>query len=60
MPKTRDADQALPIRVRAMLTLSPQQAALIDEVRGAIPFSTWCRDACVRVATAAKAAKEPR
>lgn len=39
--------------VRVALTLTPEQSAAIDAVRGTVPASTWAREAVMRAVAAA-------
>lgn len=52
MPKTRT--EPLPIARngtgRISITVTPEQAAIIDAARGSIPASVWVRDAALRAA----------
>ena len=35
-------------KVRIALTMTAEESATIDDLRGSIPASTWCRDAVIR------------
>lgn len=39
---------------KIMLSLTKQERADVDAVRGTIPAATWCRDAVVKVVAEAK------
>lgn len=40
-------------RIRVAMTLTPEQSAALDVVRGSVPASTWAREAVMRAVVAA-------